>query len=397
MKKEVRNALVLGIMCTISYLGCYIARNVLGVVTPELIKQNVFTVEAIGNLSTGFMICYALGQLINGRLGDMIKAKYMVGGGLFLAGLCNIALAVFNTPILIVIIYSTSGFFLSCIYAPIMKAVAENTLPKYASRCTVGFMAASFLGTPIASFIAIFFEWKAIFTICGLSLAILGILCFISFTIFEKKGIIKYNFSKEKGGNKLDYKYLIKNSIIQYTIYAILTGIVRTTVIFWIPTYLAQYLGLSTEMAAIVFTIITLIKSASPYINTLLIYDFILKRNSYITLIVMFAGSTVAFLGMYFVNNAIINVAFLTIALLTSAGAAVMVFSVYCPSYGKSGMASTVTGYLDFASYVGAAIANIVFANAVSDIGWGNLILVWAGLMLIGTLIALPNKKKETI
>jgi hypothetical protein len=42
---------------------------------------------------------------------------------------------------------------------------------------------------------------------------------------------------------------------------------------------------------------------------------------------------------------------------------------------------------------MGAATANLIFPNAVAVIGWGNLILVWFGLMVIGVVIALPYKK----
>jgi sugar phosphate permease len=67
-----------------------------------------------------------------------------------------------------------------------------------------------------------------------------------------------------------------------------------------------------------------------------------------------------------------------------------MLWSVYCPSLKNTGVVSGATGFLDFLSYTGAAIANTLFATAATDIGWGNLILVWAGLMVVGVIISLP-------
>ena len=40
-----------------------------------------------------------------------------------------------------------------------------------------------------------------------------------------------------------------------------------------------------------------------------------------------------------------------------------------------------------------AAAANLIFANAASTIGWGNLILVWLGLMVIGVLLMIPYRR----
>ena len=83
------------------------------------------------------------------------------------------------------------------------------------------------------------------------------------------------------------------------------------------------------------------------------------------------------------------------LAIMSADGASAMLWSRYCPSLRDTGKVSAVTGFLDFVSYIGAAIANIVFANAVLSIGWGNLILVWLMLMVFGVVISLPYRKKQ--
>jgi hypothetical protein len=40
-----------------------------------------------------------------------------------------------------------------------------------------------------------------------------------------------------------------------------------------------------------------------------------------------------------------------------------------------------------------AAASSTIFANSVSTIGWGKLILVWTVLMAIGIIIMLPYHK----
>ena len=86
---------------------------------------------------------------------------------------------------------------------------------------------------------------------------------------------------------------------------------------------------------------------------------------------------------------------------MSSYGAATMLWSRYCPSLRDTGMVSSATGFLDFISYVAAAASSTIFANAVTSIGWGNLILVWFGLMIVGVVISLPYdrilKKHESM
>ena len=78
-----------------------------------------------------------------------------------------------------------------------------------------------------------------------------------------------------------------------------------------------------------------------------------------------------------------------------SNGAASMLYGKYCPSLRDTGMVSSVTGFIDFLSYLSAAAANIIFANAATSIGWGNLILVWFCIVFMGVLLSLPFSKRR--
>ena len=78
MNKQSKYAIVIGSISTVSYLSVYIARNVLSAVSPTLINNNLFDEDGIGTLSSIFFFAYAVGQLINGVIGDYFKSKYMI-------------------------------------------------------------------------------------------------------------------------------------------------------------------------------------------------------------------------------------------------------------------------------------------------------------------------------
>ena len=111
------------------------------------------------------------------------------------------------------------------------------------------------------------------------------------------------------------------------------------------------------------------------------------------TITVMFSSSVIFFTLTYFVNIPALNIGTMVLAIMSSNGAATMLYSKYCPSLRDTGMVSSVTGFIDFLSYMAAAAANLVFANAVSGIGWGNLLLVWLAIVATGLLISLPYNK----
>ena len=393
---SVRNAVFIGTLCSVSYLGVYFARNILSVVTPQMIENSGYTEEYIGSISSMFFTFYAVGQLINGLVGDKIKSRYMISFGLLLAGICNALFPhTLDIPAAAHLTYGMIGFFLSMIYAPMTKVVAENTEPHYAARCCLGYTFASYLGSPAAGLVAAFFLWQMVFYLGSASLIVMGLLCFICFLYFEKAGIVKYNQYEPAKENGKGWKVLIEHRIIKFTFVSVLTGIVRTAVVFWMPTYLAQYLGFTPQDSGLIFTVATFVISSSAFL-AVIIYER-LKRNMDLVLLLFFAGSAISFVGVYLVSQPMVNICLMILAILFNNCAAAMLWSIYCPSLRDTGMVSGATGYLDFMSYMAAAVSSTLFANAVAGIGWKNLILVWLVLMAAGVIVALPWTGRHVI
>ena len=84
LSKNAKNAVLLGTLCSIAYLAVYFARNILSAVSEQMKQKADFTDDAIGLLLAAFSVFYAFGQLINGWLGDKLKARYMISIGLFM-------------------------------------------------------------------------------------------------------------------------------------------------------------------------------------------------------------------------------------------------------------------------------------------------------------------------
>ena len=215
---DAKKAIMIGALCSVSYLAVYIARNILSAVTPQMTEVG-YDKGYIGLISSVYFICYALGQLFNVIVGDRIKAKWMIGLGLMFAGISNVLFVVFiDVKMLAPAIYGLTGVFLAMIYGPMTKVVAENTDPIYTTRCSLGYTFASFIGTPAAGLFAIFFEWNGVFFVGSAILTIMGVVAFVVFSLFEKRGLIRYGQykvgHKEKVGGGV--KLLIKQTLSLY-------------------------------------------------------------------------------------------------------------------------------------------------------------------------------------
>lgn len=393
-KQQVKVAICIGIMCAVSYLAVYVARNILSAVSPQIKGGGILDEAQYGTLTSVYFFVYAIGQLVNGAIGDKISAKYMMSIGLVLAGIANFVFPFFSdSPMGMYIVYAASGFFLAMIYGPMTKVVAENVDELYMARCTLGYNFSSFFGSPAAGMLAAVLTWQMSFTVTSALLAVMGIVTFACFAVFEKQGIIvpqKRVVHKHKGDG---VKSLIKHDIIRFTLISMITGVIRTTVIAWLPIYLTDYLGYAEGTSALIFTVTTFIISFTTFISVFA-YEK-MGRKTVFSCLVFFIVSTACFVLLYFVKHPIINIGIIVLGIMASNSAASMLWSVYCPGLKETGMVSSATGFLDFASYMSAAASTAIFGNAVSAIGWSGLILVWIVLMAFGIVICLPFKRKK--
>lgn len=394
LRPAAKNAIWLGAICAISYFTVYLCRDMLSALTPQLTNAGIFTIDQLGTLSSVFFITYAFGQLINGMVGDRVKSKYMVSLGLILASICF-----FCVPLAAAygaastVLYGAVGFFLAMIYAPMTKLVAENTEPLHATRAGVFKNLGAYLGAPVAGLMAAYMVWTGAFAASSIVLFTAGVSFFLFMTVFEKRGIIRYgqfSIKKDAGGG---VKELLRHKIVKWTLIAMLTGIIRTAVLFWLPTYISQYLHFPPTQASLLYTVATIVIATNAFV-AVGIYE-LLKQKLDLCILIFFCSSALCFLLAFFVRQPALNLCCMILAILSSNCASSLLWCRYCPSLRDTGMVSSATGFLDFSSYMAASASSKLFANAVSAIGWSNLILVWMGLMAVGVTISIPCKTKK--
>lgn len=390
ISKAAKKAILIGGMCSLSYLAVYFAKFILGPSVPGMVEAGDFTREATTNMASIYFIVYAVGQLINGYIGNYVPAKYMISIGLFMAGVCHGAFSAAGGALLpSYIAYAASGYFLSMIYGPMTRVVAENTEPIYATRCSLGYTFSSFIGTPLAGLVAAFFIWRITFSLSSGVLMLMGLVCFTVFTAFEKKGLVKYGLYKSTAAKGLEgIRVLIRHKIIKFTCISILTGVIRTTVVYWLSSYANDYLKFSEKDSALIYSVSTFCLSFCTFL-AIFVYER-LGRDMDKTILLAFCSAALCFFAVYAVKLPLLNIGFLVLAIISSNCAATMMWSRYCPGLRDTGMVSGATGFLDFISYMAASASNKIFDNAVDGIGWANLILVWLGLMVLGIFVALP-------
>ena len=98
---------------------------------------------------------------------------------------------------------------------------------------------------------------------------------------------------------------------------------------------------------------------------------------------------------MTVVRQPLVNTVLFVLAMMATTVASSVLWSIYIPSLGKTGKVSSVNGILDCTGYVAAALANLLFANVMANVGWNTVFVLWASLGVIGIAATLFVKNKK--
>lgn len=375
-------AFKIGALCITSYLASYVMRNILSVSTPQMLEGGGFTKSRLGLISSVYFFVYALGQLVNGAIGDRVRARSMVGTGLVLSALAAFIFPYSSHAAAQTACFALNGFGLSMLRGPLMRVISENTLPKYARNCCVGFSVASFLGPLAAGVLAAALSWRAVFmTVSAVTFA-MGAASFLILTYFENHGIIiKRTAHEERQRIGLTAIFSLKGFLL-YMFVGALTEIVGSSVSFWIPSYISEYLRFSPSESSMIYSVISVLKAFSPFLCMFIFTK--LGENEMLLMKIMFFVSAAAFAAMNFSANMWFCLAVLLVALTAAGCASTVLWSIYIPSLRDSGCVSSANGFLDFSGYIAASAANMFFADTAQTMGWKTLVVIWAALMFAG-------------
>src|SRR6056297_11443 len=94
------------LLCFFAYAIAYMGRVNLSVALPMIEKTYQYSKENLGIIGAAFFWMYAIGQIINGNLGDKFKSRYFAFIGLLFSRIINLIFG-----------FATTLFFLFVLWA----------------------------------------------------------------------------------------------------------------------------------------------------------------------------------------------------------------------------------------------------------------------------------------
>jgi len=380
MKKT--KPLLIFIICYLAYTAIYVARLNLTTATPEFLAQTILSQDQVGMIGSAFFVVYALGRIINGYIGDRTAPWIMIAGGLLLGGIGNIFIGLLPPFWGILVLWSVNAYAQSMLWSSVIRIVSDiyslEKAKKMMSYMVTSVATGNIIGILLNTAIINRFGLGYAFIIPG---SILLIMCAaICLTTRKVKPAAPEVKHMPLTSLAKDPKIL---SILAPTMFH---GVMKDNISLWMTAFfVAQYaIDLEASAAFVLFIPVVGLIGRLAYPALYKLY----KGKERALIIHAFLLCTVASVLLLFKTIPPV-VAILCLSLIYAAISVINTYllSMFPLQFAASGNQSSVSGIMDFFTYLGAGIGSFAFGYLIKFAGYGAMYLCFAVISVISVII----------
>jgi len=372
-----------------TYVVAYLCRANLSTVLDKLAVSLNVSVEYVGMGSSVFFVTYAIGQLLNGFLGDRLHPHRFVMLALTMTGGVNVALAFQKSAPLFLVLWGLNGFCQSAFWGTLLRLLSCYATEEQRKNVSLAMSASTVVGY-LTSWVIL--SW--IFRPCGSTPYFLvpGLLAFGLLPLWYLLSR-KLPFFETGGRNEAPPLRIVLRDFRQDRLYwlcllSMLVGAIQEGAAFWLPMIFTTVLDLG-EGSLLLLALIPVAK----LLGVTLVRNLLVRTGDDIRKTALLAGSAACLVALILLltsrHTSVLTV--LLIACLVAVTAAVCWTVVsYLPlCFAPRNMVSTIVGVMDFSSYVGAAVMSGTLGGLLLKYGWPILPKVWLALCVLSLLLIL--------
>lgn len=404
-------------ICFLVYCTSYIARGSFSFVRSTMIEGGAIGEGIAGAISAAYFIFYALGQLINGFLGDKLPPFWMVTVGLCVVILSNIMMSVAQPSLAYVLWWGINGYGNSMLWSPIYFLLSNVINQKVRAFALTAISISSPLGKITSALVAgaalVGGRWQSVFFAVTLILAAVLLLWVTGYIVLNKSIIApkaENNTSSsdvikdKKSGGLL--KILIASGVIIMLPSMFVHGLFYNGVVELMPTILHEQYSMSASMSAILEIIIPVLSIAGVFVANFVYYK-IFKTNDMrsaaflmgmslapigIMLLLAFFRPEGYLLGQY--PDAIIFVTTYALAYLFQFAFNHIIIVLLPVRLARFSCSSTVSGIANAINYAGSAISTYGMSYALLKLPLWQTVVVWGAVLVVAaTLVSLAQRR----
>lgn len=399
-------------LCSFVYFVSYFSRKDFAAVLVDMTKPGSGVISSTigGAIGTGLFICYGIGQLVSGFLGDKIKPSYLLLSGLSVTALCNLLMPLTSNGYLMIFIWAVNGFAQAMLWPPIVRILSDNLDHERFVMANLVVTTAAHISTIIlyiyTPLVCLkYYDYKAVFFTAAILSTVAAAALVLSLIFIIPKDAIRKPEKKVPTltpGQSTSYGALLSRAgIVPIFVCIIMMGILRDGIETWLPTlYSAAFNRDASE--SILLSVALPIFSIISIVSIKLLYKTRSFKNEARGTMILFAAVIAITVPIFILiksNGILPRLLCLILACLVCAcmhGVNFLLISCLPGRFSRYGRAATTSGFCNAFTYVGAAISSYGFAVISKHFGWRMTTLSWMGVGAVGVIFALISYKAYT-
>jgi sugar phosphate permease len=390
------------VACFLAYTAAYVCRVNFSVAIPAMQADLKLSNTAIGMIGTSFFWVYAVGQLVNGYLGDKFSSRHFVFAGLVISAFINVAFGYSVTLLFMMLLWGANGIFQSMLWGPLVKTLSHWFPSKRHNLVAFGMSVTLILGYLIAwggsGAMVNAFGWRWVFWLAAIIVLVLAAVWYLmarnrpsdaGLPDLAEEHENKHSLSPEeirehKSSKTSLWKIITGTNLIFVALTGVTQGIIKDSISLWSPKLLMETQNLSLKSTVAIILIIPAVNFAGIFLAGWL--NRMLKSREKLTIMVLMLAGALSSLGlMYFIGrNTTLSVLMLAATSAFMFGANPMMTTVIPLNYAYCGKVSAIAGFIDFTIYLGSGLAGVLTGLIVDLLGWDNVFVMWCAVSLLG-------------
>ncbi len=367
----------------LSYTFIYLARINFSMASPELIENGALNAVQVGILGSLFSNVYAIGRLLNGSKSDTVSPWKMLTIGLGAVGLSNICVGFFPPFLGFALFWTINAFAQSMLWSSVLCVLSniydKNIAKKKTSAMVTSVAMGNILGIIVNTRLITDFGLKYAFFVPG----ILSIVCAVAVLLSIKK--IKAPAEGEKRHLSI-IKLLRQKELLIMSIPAALHGVMKENISLWMAVYIIDTYMVDLRTSSYYILLIPLIGFIGRTLYPVLFKLFGERENrvSQIGFLICILSAFVLCLGKTSIS---LSVASLGIIYAAVSVINTSMVSIYPLKYTSTGNQASVSGLMDFSTYLGAGISSAVYGVIIKHFGYLPMFASWLVIALLSMII----------
>jgi sugar phosphate permease len=378
-----------------TYASFYLCRVNLAVALPAIRADLALDLDAAGLIGSAFLWIYALGQLVNGALGQRANARWFVATGMLISALCNLAFGSARALWIMIGLWAINGWVQSMGWGPIIKTIRAWFDPRRRGRIAAFFSPSFVLGHlaawTVGGWLTTALGWRFAFWVPASIFALVAAIWAMAIRPTpEAAGFPPEKETADSAPSRIGDilgSVLAQPRLRWAALICVLTSMIKDGLTLWAPTMLVDVWRMPLGRAAVTASIVPLVGLAGSLLAgwTTDRYFDSHEMPGVVILSLALAGVMAGFLLLPAGGSAGIAVLLLGLSGTAAYGINSLLLTSLPLSFDAPG---AVAGFLDFASYVGGGISALIVGQLLTRENWNAAYTYWLAATLLAALAA---------